>query len=175
MLKLVDFTPCIIASALFWTKWSFWTLLGQDSQTQNSASLVSPSVDKGSENTHTCTQTADMNGVCGCWLSCESVCVGGKRMDGWRRLMSAGTSRIVRHLMNECKLATVELIPPPRQDWKFSPLNDLLCESSSRSRQCNRFTIYCFSHSIPKCTIAHITSETALQVCISPRRATPSF
>lgn len=104
----------------------------------------------------------------------ECVC-GGKRMDGWRRLMSAGTGRIVRHLMNECKLATVELIPPPRQDWKFSPLNDLLCESSSRSRQCNRFTMYCFSHSIPKCTIAHIKSETALQVCISPQRATPSF
>lgn len=76
--------------------------------------------------THTHTQSCggDINGVCGCWLSCESVW--GGREDRCRRLMSAGIGRIVRHLMNECKLATVELIPPPsRQDWKFSPLCDL--------------------------------------------------
>lgn len=63
--------------------------------------------------------------------------------------MSVGIGRIVRHLMNECKLATVELIPPPWQDWKFSPLHDLQCESSSNWSQCTRCSIYRLSNSIP--------------------------
>lgn len=34
--------------------------------------------------------------------------------DRWRRLMSVGIGRIVRHLMNERKLATLELTPATR-------------------------------------------------------------
>lgn len=112
--------------------------------------MLSPFMDKGLIlNTHTyaCTQShiGDINEVCGCWLSCERMCVcvrGGRQAgDRWKRLMSEGIGRIVRHLMNECKLATVKLIPPPWQDWKFSPLHDLCCESSSDSSQCNQFSI----------------------------------
>lgn len=40
----------------------------------------------------------------------SAVSVGGK--DRWGRLMSARIEGIVTYLMNECKLATVELIPP---------------------------------------------------------------
>lgn len=40
---------------------------------------------------------------------------------------------------DERVLATVELIPPPREDWKFSPLRDLYRESSPA--QCNPFCV----------------------------------
>lgn len=98
-------------------KMVFLDPLGQDSQIQNSASLVSPSVDKGSGlKTHTLTHKQPNEWSVWVLTQLRECVCGGKRMDGWRRLMSAGTGRIVRHLMNECKLATVELIPPPRQD-----------------------------------------------------------
>lgn len=68
--------------------------------------------------THTHTQqtaahTGDMN--VSVWVLTQlQECVEGK--DGGGRLMSAGTGRIMRRLMNECKLAMAELIPPPGQD-----------------------------------------------------------